>query len=194
LNGNLWVDTETGVLLKSEIMVYEGQTGRVLQEHRLEISEIETVSPFAVPEPVVDPAAIVAATATAQVWTTLETTMNYRGTPLTFEFIPLEVRQVPDSSPLRAEVRVMIRKLPAYVLSEENIEPFLAQLRQQVTLSIPNRNLIVTSSGYELENQTQEPGVLRMSFDFNANLEDFNRIELILAGQGNPQFVPVPVK
>jgi hypothetical protein len=33
-----------------------------------------------------------------------------------------------------------------------------------------------------------------MSFDFNANLEDFNRIELILAGQGNSQFVPVPVK
>jgi hypothetical protein len=33
-----------------------------------------------------------------------------------------------------------------------------------------------------------------MSFNFNANLEDFNRVELILAGQGNPQFAPVPIK
>lgn len=194
LNGALWIDQETGALLKSEIILYDSETGQSIQEYRLEIGDIGDVAPIIPPTPVVDPEASVSATATAQGWSVLDGEMNYRGTPIRFELIPLKVIQIPDTSPLNAEVHIILRQLPEHIFQGANLEPFLAQLRQQLTLSIPKRNLIVTSSGFRLGQQTVEERSLQVIFAFNANLEDFNRVELILSGRGNPQFAPVPVE
>ncbi len=194
LSGTLWVDAATQALLKSEMTLYNSETGRALQTYRLEISDIGTVEPIVVPTPVVDPAASIAATATAQVWTVLDGQMNYRGTPVAFEVIPLEATQIAGTSPLRAEVNVLLRRLPDSILQETNLEPFLAQLRQQLTLSLPNRNLVVTSSGFTLEQGNVAEKTLRVVYSFNANLEDFNSVEVILSGRGNPTIAPVPVE
>lgn len=194
LSGSLWIDEATGALLKSEITLHDPQTRQARQQHRLEISEIGTIGPITLPGPVADPAASVAATATAQVWTILEGVLNFRGTPLTFELIPLTVRQLDNSSPLVAEVQVIIRQLPDYLGQAGTVDPFLAQLRQQLRLSIPQRNLIITSSGYQLVQQNTAEKSLEVTFSFNADLETFDRVEFMFAGQGNPQFAPVPVE
>ena len=68
------------------------------------------------------------------------------------------------------------------------------QLRQQLTLSIPQRNLIVTSGGFEVADSNAINRSLSVSYFFNADLEDFSHVELILSGQGNPVFVPVSVE
>ena len=99
LRGTLWVDEETGALLKSELLLYEDETGQPVQEFLLEIGDIGQVEPVAVPVPVVDPAAIVAATATAEAWTILETAMIYREEQINFELIPLEISAAPDVPP-----------------------------------------------------------------------------------------------
>ena len=194
LSGTLWIDEETGALLKSEIILYEAQTGEQTQKHSLEISNIGRQPPLTAPSPIVDPEAIVAATATAQAWTVLSAEILYRGTPTTFDFIPIAANQIANSSPRQAEVQVLIRRLPPYILLDDNIDPFLSQVRHQLTLSIPNRNLVVTSSGYHLETIDQEQAILKVRYLFNADLENFAWTELILAGQGNPQFAPVPVE
>jgi len=194
LKGGLWIDEATGALLKSEFALIEEATGQERQHYRLELTEINILPAITLPGPVVDPAAIVAATATAQVWTNLVGEMNFRGTPVTFELIPLTASQRPDSSPLQAEVQILIRQLPDHILRPDNIDPFLTQLRQQLTLSLPRRNLIVTSSGYQGEQVNPETSSLTVVYTFNADLEDFDRAELIFAGPGNPQFAPVPVE
>ena len=90
-------------------------------------------------------------------------------------------------------MQILLRGLPDTVLQAENIDPFLTQLRQQLTFSIPKRNLIVTSSGYQFGSKNLDEKTISVSYFFNADLEDFARVELILRGQGNPQFAPVPV-
>jgi hypothetical protein len=80
----------------------------------------------------------------------------------------------------------------------------LGQLREQLTLSIPERNLIVTSNGFRLADSGSQDLTgqdlagqeldLEVFYFFNADLEDFSHIELILSGQGNPLFAPVPVE
>ena len=191
MRGTLWIDDETGALLKSEILLYEGENPQPTQEFVLEISEIGDIAPIEIPSPVIDPVAMVAATATAQAWTILQAVLDYRGQQISFEVIPLQVTQVPDSSPRQAEVQILLRQLPDHLFTE--LEPFLAQLREQLTLSIPKRNLIVTSSGYRLENSHRDDQLVEVVYLFNADLEEFNHAELILSGTGNPQFVPVPV-
>jgi hypothetical protein len=195
LSGALWVDQASGALLQSEITLTELTTGRLWQKHRVNLTDIGSVAPLSQPSPVVDPAAIVAATATAQSWSLLAGQMTYRGTPVTFEVIPLRVSQLAGASPLQAEADLMIRQLPDTILLAGNIDPFLAQLRHQLTISIPERNLIVTSSDYQLASIDQEAeATIRVRYTFNVNLEDFAWVELILAGPGNPQFAPVPVE
>ena len=194
LSGTLWIDDQTGALLKSEIILYDGETGRSQQEFRLEINDIGDVATINRPKPVIDPVVVAAATATAQAWTPLTVEVNYQGTPLSFELIPLQARQLPNSSPRSTEVYLLLRQMPGHIFQEANLEPFLAQLRQQLTLSIPERNLIVTSSGYYLESSDVERITLRVRYSFNADLEDFDHVELIVSGQGNPQFAPLPVE
>lgn len=192
LRGALWIDDETGALLKSELLLYEGQADQPRQEFGLEVSDIGQVEPIPAPSPVVDPAALVAATATAQAWTVLTMDLTYRGEQLTFEVIPVRASQVPNSSPRQAEVELILRQLPGSLFRDA--EPFLAQLRPQLTLSIPKRNLVITSSGYRLEKSQAAEQTMTVSYSFNADLEDFSHAELIIAGVGNPQFVPVPVE
>ncbi len=193
LEGLLWVDNETNALLRSEVTISDRQTGQLLQYHDLNIRDIGQIEAISLPGPIIDPKAIRAATATAQVWTILEGVMNYRGTPITFEVIPLEVRAVPDAVPPNASVEMMIRNLPDHMWQGENIEAFLGQLRQQLTFSIPEENLILTSSGLNLTYQDVDTKEVWVNYRFNADLTDVERVEIILAGAGNPQFAPVPV-
>jgi hypothetical protein len=134
------------------------------------------------------------ATATALVQTVLPAKLNYQGQPVDFEIVPLRVKQVPDSSPRSGEVRLVLRQLPDSLFQEASFEPFLAQLRERLTLSIPERNLIITSSGFRLEERDSKNRTLEVLYFFNADLEDLRYVELILSGQGNPIFAPVPVE
>jgi len=192
LRGTLWVDDETGVLLKSEILLYQGETNLPTQEFVLEISQINDIAPIEIPSPVIDPAAIVAATATAQAWTILDARLDYRGEQVSFEVIPLHITRVPNSSPRKAEIQLLLRQLPDNLFVE--LEPFLAQLREKLTLSIPKRNLVVTSSGYRLANSNRDEQTVNVVYLFNADLEDFSVAELIISGVGNPLFAPVPIE
>jgi hypothetical protein len=134
--------------------------------------------------------AIVAATATAEAWTILEAEMVYQGEQISFELIPVEMTQIPASSPRTVRVRLILRQLPENI---GDLEPFLTQLRQHLTLSIPKRNLIVTSSGYEVEKHDGTNQNMKVYYLFNADLEDFSHAELVFSGTGNPLFAPVPV-
>jgi hypothetical protein len=205
LRGTLWIDDETGAVIKSEIFLYERENSQPAQEFIMEISEIGQIAPLTAPTPIVDPTAIASATATAQVQVVLPAKLNYQGEAVSFEIIPLRVSQAPDSSPLRAEVQLILRQLPEAIFQETSFEPFLGQLREQLTLSIPERNLIVTSNGFRLadsdgpdlagqDHLTTENHTLEVFYFFNADLEDFSHVELILSGQGNPLFAPVPVE
>lgn len=194
LRGTLWVDDATGALLKSEILLYEGSTSLPAQEYLLEVSEIGLIEPIAVPTPVVDPVAIAAATATAEAWTVLNAELDFRGELIRFELIPVEVRQVPSSSPRSAAMHLVLRQLPPRIFSESEREPFLVQLREQLSLSIPERNLIITSSGFQPASEDAQNQTLDVDYFFNADLETFGYIELIFSQPGNPYFVPVPVE
>jgi hypothetical protein len=196
LRGSLWVDDQTGAVIKSEMFLYENEKNLPIQELGLEVSHIGNVPPITVPTPVVDPTAMAAATATATalVQTVLPAKLNYQGQPVDFEIVPLRVKQVPDSSPRSGEVRLVLRQLPDSLFQEASFEPFLAQLRERLTLSIPERNLIITSSGFRLEERDSKNRTLEVLYFFNADLEDLRYVELILSGQGNPIFAPVPVE
>jgi hypothetical protein len=194
LRGILWIDDETGAVIKSETFLYENAGSLPTQEFVLAVSAIGDIEPITAPTPVIDPIAIAAATATAQVQLVLPAKLDYGGEPISFEIVPQRALQTPDPSPRRAEVQLVLRRLPGNLFLEPDLEPFLVQLRQQLTLSIPQRNLIVTSSGFELADSNAINRALNVSYFFNADLEDFNHVELILSGQGNPLFVPVPVE
>ena len=158
------------------------------------MSDIGQVEPIAAPAPVIDPMAIVSATATAEAWTVLTVDLNYRDQTLSFELIPLRVTQTPASSPRRAEVQLFLRQLPDFLFRGANLEPFLAQLRHQLTLSLPRRNLVVTSSGFRLDKSDSQNLEAEVIYFFNADLEDFSHAELVIAGKGNPLFAPMPVE
>ncbi|MBN1219804.1 MAG: hypothetical protein JXM69_12820 [Anaerolineae bacterium] len=194
VRGTLWVDDETGAVLKSEIFFYENKDSLPTQEHGLEISAIGNVALITAPTPVINPIAIASATATAQLQLVLPVELNYQGSQINFEIVPKHVSQTPDSSPRSAEMQLVLRQLPESLLLETDIESFLTQLRQHLTLSIPKRNLIVTSSGFRLVDRDVKNRTLYVIYTFNADLEDFSHVELILAGRGNPMFAPVPVE
>ncbi len=192
--GLLWIDEQSGALLKSNILLYEAGRLQPVQEYLLEISQIGQIEPITVPTPLINPAAVVAATATAQAWTVLNVVLDYREERLEFELIPVRISQLPNASPRSAEVQLILRHLPDHLFPEATLEPFLAHLREQMRLSIPKRNLVVTSSGFRLENSDAQNQTLTVHYLFNADLEDFDHIELILSGPGNPLFAPVPVE
>ncbi len=196
LRGTLWIDDATGTLLKSEFLLYEDEVGQPTQEYRLEISEIGNIAPLAIPSPVVDPTAIAAATATAQAqaWTVLNAVFDYQSQQINFELVPVRATQIPNSSPLSVEMQLFLRQLPERVFGETEPEPFLIQLQKQLSLSIPKRNLIVASSDFRLESTDSQKRSLNVLYFFNADLEDFDHVELILSQPGNPLFAPVPVE
>jgi len=191
VRGTLWIDDETGALVKSEIFLYQRGLDEPTQQFSLDVNQIGSIEPITAPQPVIDPQAVIAATATAQAWTALETTLAYQGQPVTFELIPLEAHQIPNSSPRRTGVVIKLRRIPGIIFAAP--DPFLTQLREQLRLSVPNQNLIVTSSGYELRDSNRPEQTIDLIYFFNANLENFDHTELIIFGPGNPQYAPVPV-
>lgn len=193
VSGLVWVDTETGAPLKLEIRLYPDKAGQPGQEFELEVSQIGQIAPIAAPTPVVDPAAIAAATTTAQSLTVLEASLDYQGELLRFELTPMQVIQSPNVTPLTAEMRLLLRQLPPQLFLPTNLEPFLTHLGGQLALSIPERNEAVPSSSFRLESSDTAQNSLEVVYVFKANLEDFSHVELILSGQGNPAIAPVPV-
>lgn len=186
MEGTLWIDDESGALIRSEILLYEGDNPQPGQEYLLEVSQIGQIEPITIPTPVVDPPAIVAATATAQSWVSLEATVIYQGQPVEFELLPIRVTPISRSD---AELELILRQLP---VEESDWEPLLTQLGDQLTLSIPQRNQTVESSGFLIKGR--EAGDLHALYFFNADVGDFSHVELILAGPGNPALAPVPVE
>jgi hypothetical protein len=143
---------------------------------------------------VVDPLAIVAATATAQAWTVLPVELEHQGTLINFEVIPLQITQTPTEPSGQAEVRLILKQLPDHLFLGAKLEPFLVQLRHQMTLSLPRENLVVTSSGFRLDSSDSKEHRADVLYFFNADLTGFSHAELIIAVQGNPLIAPVPVE
>ncbi|MEM7343868.1 MAG: hypothetical protein AAF485_06465 [Chloroflexota bacterium] len=194
VNGTLWLDNETQAVIKAEIFVYDQESTQPSQTVSLQIHDIGAIEPIVQPSPIIDINAVVAATSTAEAWVAFPIEIIYKGTPIPFEMVPLNVAVVPNSSPSSLQVYLVLRQIPNDLMTDLHIEPFLAQLRQQLTLSIPEENLIVTSSGFELGQYEAASNTLNVSFFFNAALETQNHIELIVAQAGNPLFVPIPVE
>lgn len=189
ITGTIWVDDETGALLKSDIQIIDENQPR--QKFTVTVTEIGNVSPIQPPSPVVDPAGMVSATATAQAWTALGVGLDYQGRHIEFELVPLEVRQQSDGT--TAEMRLLLRNLPPEILQSPEPEPFLTQLGTRLTLSIPQNNLTAGSTSFQLEDSDPATQSVTVSYRFQADLEDFNHVELILSNAGNPVFAPVPV-
>ena len=193
LQGTLWVDNQTGALLRSELLFYEADTRQPKQEFFLEVSEIGSISAIGQPTPIVNPEAVVAATATAQAWSVQQVKLNYKDTPVTFELIPLEAGQLSEDPAPQAQINIILRRLPPDFNLSADLEPFLKFLQQQLSLSIPRQNLVAPSSDFQLESADLQNYTVDVTYFFEVNLSGYNHVELIIANPGNPIFVAVPV-
>jgi hypothetical protein len=194
LEGAIWIDEETGALLKAEIRFYEDNATYPNQEFVLEISQIGNIAPINLPAPPISPQAVISATATAQAWSALQIKINYQDEPVDFEVIPVQISQaVGNSAKPTAHLLLSLRQLPPHLLVQPDTELFLTQLRRQLTLSIPSLNMIVNSTGFQIEKIDRDNQTIEVIYFFESALEDFNYVELILSGLGNPTFAPVPV-
>ena len=72
-------------------------------------------------------------------------------------------------------------------------KPTYDELEQRITLSIPQNNLTATSMEYQLEEVDPTDTRVTLRFSFSADLGNFDHVELIITGSGNPVFAPVPV-
>lgn len=189
ISGTLWVDDETGALLKSDIQIVE--SGQARQKYTITVTQIGQIAPLQAPTPVVSPGGIAAATATAQAWSTLQTGINYQGRRVEFELVPVDVSQQANSA--TAEMHLLLRNLPPELLQAPEPAPFLTQLGARLQLSIPQNNLSVASTNFTVENTNPAERSITVTYLFNADLEAFNHVELILANAGNPVIAPVPV-
>jgi hypothetical protein len=189
LEGTLWVDDETGALIKAEILLFDSSDSRQPnQEFLLTVNDIGQVAVIAAPSPLIDIEGQVAATATAQAWSVLKITLTYQQQPISFDLIPLEVT---PSSPGPARLKLSLRSLPGYIL--DSPDDFLVQFQKQLTLSLPQNNTTAVSSGYVVDTIDASRGSIEVRYQFEANLENSEHAELIIAGAGNPIFAPVPV-
>jgi hypothetical protein len=116
--------------------------------------------------------------------------MFYQEEEISFELIPLEITPTVDALSGNATIRLLLRRLPENM---GDLEPFLAQLQQQLSLSIPERNLVVASSGYQLASGQPTPQQVELLYFFEADLAGFDHAELVFSGVGNPLFAPMPV-
>ena len=194
LRGTLWVDEQTGAIIKSELFLYNNSDSLPVEEFVLTVDNIGNAETITVPSPIIDPMVAVAATETAQMQLALPARMNYRGEIIKFDVIPIQATRLLDTAPRQAEVALMLNRLPGSLFLEDSLDPFLAQLRGQLTLSIPEQNLVVTSAGYQLADKNPINRTIRVSYTFNADLENQAHVELIIAGPGNPLIMPVPVE
>lgn len=194
LRGTLWVDDESGAIIKLDLFLYHNSDSLPAEEFVLAVNNIGNVDTITVPSPVVDPTTAAAATETAQSQLALPVKMNYQGEIIKFYIIPAQATRLLDSAPRQADVTLTLNRLPGNLFLEDSLDPFLAQLREQLTLSIPEQNLVVTSAGYQLVDRNPINRTIKVSYTFNADLENQTTIELIIAGPGNPLVVPVPVE
>lgn len=190
LQGTLWVDEETGALLKSEVLLIENGEGQPSQEFVLEVVQVGDIAPIQAPSSVPSPTAAVAATATAQAWSALQVTLNFQGQPISFALIPVEIQQL---NPGSASLQLILQQLPADVLVNPQLNTFLDELEKRLTLSIPQNNLTTKSAQYQLEEVDPTQTQVTVRYSFNADLDNFDHVELIITGSGNPVFAPVPV-
>ncbi len=189
LHGTLWVDDQTGALLKSEILFYENNARQPSQEYLLETSQIGNIPPIAAPSPLVNPAAVVDATATAQAWSVLQVKLDHQGSIISFEVIPVEIGQHNSS----AGMRLILRQLPANLLSEADAQAFLTRFGQQLKLSIPQQNLVTASAGFEAQSLSPQTQSIEVIYFFEVDLKELDHVELVLSSPGNPLFAAVPV-
>lgn len=194
LEGAIWIDDETGALLRAEIRFYEDNASYPNQEFVLEISQIGNIAPIILPSPSINPQAVVSATATAQAWSALQMKIIYQDERVDFEVIPVQISQATGKlAGPTAHLLLALRRLPPRLLLQPEAELFLSQLRQQLSLSIPSQNMVVNSTGFQLEKIDRDAQTIDVIYFFEAALEDFSHVELILSGPGNPIFAPVPV-
>ncbi|RMF05053.1 MAG: hypothetical protein D6768_01810, partial [Chloroflexi bacterium] len=191
LSGALWVDAETGALLKADILLAGGASAEQTQEFQLEVSQVGAIAPIEPPAPVIDPALTVAATATAQAWVALNVEFEYQGQPLKLEMVPVRVRQ---TGPNRAELQILLRNLPPNLRSALDQDSLLTALLPRLTLSIPQQNLTVQSDQFEIAGAQPDDDTVDARYFFGVNLADFEHVELIFSGSANPVFAPVPVE
>ncbi len=194
LRGTFWIDDETDALIKAETFFYRNSGSLPDREFTLTISQIGATEPIRAPMPVIDPTAATGAEATAQALVIFPAKINYRGEVIHFELMPVRVTHLSNTAPRQAKVEFLLRGLPDSLFVEKNAESFLAQLKEKLTLSIPEQNLIITSSGFEFNTPYPDSQTLQISYFFNADLENLDHVEVILAGPGNPLFMPVPVE
>lgn len=152
------------------------------------------ITPIVTPTLTVTPTTVISATATTEVELVWPVSLADGSEQVNFELVALSAQQTPASSPRRAEVKLVLRQLPPRLFNQASFEPLLAQLREKLTLSIPERNLVITSTGFKQEETNTNGRALVVIYFFNADLEDFRHVELILSGQGNPLVIPVPVE
>ena len=88
-------------------------------------------------------------------------------------------------------MQLALNGLPVDILNEP--ETFLSQLGTQITLSIPQNNLTATAGKFQVEDIDLQNKSIGVTYNFDADLEDFNHVELILSNPGNPLFTLVPV-
>jgi hypothetical protein len=188
--GTLWVDDETGAVLKSEILLFEANSRQPSQEFVLQITQVGGIEPINAPAPVVDPGGIVAATATAQAWSALRVTVQFEGQPVSFDLIPAQIRQ---STADTAEMQLELQNLPPEIATGGTLEAFLVELGSQIRLSLPQKNLTASSTHFQLTRTDLDSAAASVSYFFKAELEDFSHAELILSAGGNPVYAPVPV-
>lgn len=181
VNGSLWIDDRTGALLQAEFSFNSDDRGQ--QSYRLEVSDIGQVTAFTIPTPLVDPEINVAATATAQAMLALDVSMDYNGQALNFILTPVSVASF---SPTQAEMLVLVSPPPAI-----ETESFLEVLRGNLRLSLPTQNLVVTSTGFRLDSRESQ---LSVYYTFDVDLTGLDRVELLVAGRGNPLLAPVIVE
>lgn len=193
LQGTLWIDDQTGALLKSEIFFYENDGQQPSQEFLLETHEIGNIAPIVLPSPVVNPETAVSATATAQAWSMLQVDFDYQGTRSTFELVPIQISPATDDVHAKAALKLLLRRLPSDFILETDTEALLAQLQQRLSLSIPKYNLVTASSRFQVEQINSQNRSIEALYFFDVDLEEFNHVELIVTSPGNPLLAPVPV-
>ena len=110
LQGSLWVDDQTGALLKSEISFYENNIRQPSWEFLLETREIGNIAPIVLPSPVINPEMVVAATATAQAWSVLQVDFDYQGTRSTLELVPMQISPTTTNTPPGAALKLLLRR------------------------------------------------------------------------------------
>lgn len=120
--------------------------------------------------------------------------LYYQDKLISFDITPVQASNITNTSPRQAEIQLMLHRLPGSLFSETGSDPFLMQLKKQLTLSIPERNLVITSTGFQLNDRDPINRTLKISYFFNTDIETLNHVELILSGPGNPLFMPVAVE